>query len=195
MICTHTLSMLHNSKITILLKIFAHCTSRMSENSESGNEETCSICLETLTIEPLADKNEIIELQCQHCFHTTCLQQWLKGTCPLCRDVYQHEQVSTRSHTSSRRSTNRLIMRRNRVYFGRTDIEPYCCCCCLNGCVSKLIGIFIGLLFFSFVFFVIIYASSQYEMYYKSCFVYYKSACRKHVDCHWNGTLQECQNM
>jgi hypothetical protein len=51
--------------------------------------ESCSICLDNAEIE----KNNIIKLNCEHTFHTDCLNPWiyqqhmsiLDTTCPLCR--------------------------------------------------------------------------------------------------------------
>lgn len=52
------------------------------EEEEEGEQEKiiCSICLEVLEI-------DIKYLGCKHCFHDTCISDWLKlkASCPLCR--------------------------------------------------------------------------------------------------------------
>jgi len=49
-------------------------------------EQTCSICLETITIDQHG-----CELVCRHVFHTSCITYWLlsQSNCPLCREVVQ----------------------------------------------------------------------------------------------------------
>lgn len=49
------------------------------------NEECCSICLETYSLE---DDGKICKAGCNHCFHTNCMSNWLMTghqTCPMCR--------------------------------------------------------------------------------------------------------------
>ncbi|PIN13893.1 Anaphase-promoting complex (APC), subunit 11 [Handroanthus impetiginosus] len=72
---------LDESKITACTEIVV-----LSENDEgipSGNGNTCSICLENYC------KIETIRIirKCGHCFHDSCIQQWLgkNSTCPVCR--------------------------------------------------------------------------------------------------------------
>lgn len=44
--------------------------------------ELCSICLE-----PFQNNERIVNLQCNHSYHTTCINNWMrtKPTCPICR--------------------------------------------------------------------------------------------------------------
>jgi hypothetical protein len=44
---------------------------------------TCPICIDSFD-----DKSDIRETPCGHCFHSTCLEDWLRRarTCPLCRE-------------------------------------------------------------------------------------------------------------
>ena len=50
----------------------------------------CSICLDNIE-----DLSDLIKLQCSHCFHSNCINQWLSrsNSCPYCRkiikDTYQ----------------------------------------------------------------------------------------------------------
>lgn len=46
------------------------------------DENTCSICLNAYTQE-----EKVVRLKCNHCFHETCIEAWLKSnkTCPVCR--------------------------------------------------------------------------------------------------------------
>ena len=48
------------------------------------NDNICPICLEDLSSE---SSGEIIKASCTHCFHTECLDKWLREqiTCPCCR--------------------------------------------------------------------------------------------------------------
>ena len=50
------------------------------EQSEEA-EETCAVCLSALL-----DGERVRRLQCRHCFHSVCLDDWLvrRAVCPLC---------------------------------------------------------------------------------------------------------------
>ena len=50
---------------------------------------SCAICLEDL-------KHNLIITPCKHQFHRTCLEKWIKNSCPLCRrKIYdQLERIS-----------------------------------------------------------------------------------------------------
>jgi hypothetical protein len=52
--------------------------------SDDEDEEICSICFSTMTLE---DSHTLVE--CQHKFHINCILQWFRSkqdTCPLCRE-------------------------------------------------------------------------------------------------------------
>lgn len=55
--------------------------------SESEQED-CSICMDVMK-KTTEDHDDVQnkKLQCQHMFHKTCVDKWLKkrGTCPICR--------------------------------------------------------------------------------------------------------------
>jgi len=40
---------------------------------------SCAICLEEITAD------ETVLNPCGHSFHTACIDQWRRGTCPVCR--------------------------------------------------------------------------------------------------------------
>lgn len=56
----------------------------------STEQQECSICLEEI---PPADL--VVELQCFHVFHPSCITEWLRGSkkCPMCRTVQQSAAV------------------------------------------------------------------------------------------------------
>lgn len=48
-----------------------------------GGGDSCAVCLEAIE-----NDDEIRGLKCGHCYHQTCIDQWLTGfraTCPLCK--------------------------------------------------------------------------------------------------------------
>jgi hypothetical protein len=52
-------------------------------NFKKPYTELCSICIDKL-------KTNVIETDCKHIFHKTCLESWIKegsNTCPFCRAV------------------------------------------------------------------------------------------------------------
>lgn len=52
---------------------------------EKNDIKDCVICLETFDM-----NNKVINLQCNHFFHASCIKKWLKiqFTCPTCRSEY-----------------------------------------------------------------------------------------------------------
>lgn len=50
----------------------------------TDGEPACSICMGTVEF-----GNEVLQLQCEHWFHSDCIVTWLKRsqTCPFCREV------------------------------------------------------------------------------------------------------------
>ena len=68
----------------------------------------CSICIENLNIKTNnwfkwnTQSNETIKtiktLECTHQFHTSCINEWLKGnnTCPLCRNVIENSKINNK---------------------------------------------------------------------------------------------------
>jgi hypothetical protein len=61
--------------------LHTYLTSRIHEESDNS-DESCTICLETLT-----STIPTIELQCNHKFHSHCITEWLEREliCPNCR--------------------------------------------------------------------------------------------------------------
>lgn len=57
-------------------------TEEDSDDDESANRVTCSICLD-----PVKSKSEKTVLTCAHVFHSSCIVEWLQRSnrCPLCR--------------------------------------------------------------------------------------------------------------
>lgn len=53
-----------------------------SRESENGSARTCSICMEQY-----AGGEEVKTLPCLHCFHSACVDHWLREhhTCPVCK--------------------------------------------------------------------------------------------------------------
>jgi len=51
---------------------------KYSKKFKFCEDDVCPICLEHLT-------NNTIEIVCGHTFHTHCLREWQRGTCPMCR--------------------------------------------------------------------------------------------------------------
>lgn len=70
-----------DSAIEILLKLPPHKIFFLLEDSYCSKitgDHSCSICLDT---------SDLIQLHCNHTYHSECIQTWLKteNTCPLCR--------------------------------------------------------------------------------------------------------------
>ncbi len=59
-------------------------------------EFVCSICLE----ESVSTENNLQKLSCNHIFHETCLNEWIKTcynhkfTCPICRKKYKFNETN-----------------------------------------------------------------------------------------------------
>lgn len=53
-----------------------------SAKDDTEIKDNCAICMDELTTKMLHRK-----LPCNHCFHATCVDEWLKkhGNCPICR--------------------------------------------------------------------------------------------------------------
>ncbi|KAG5504201.1 hypothetical protein JIQ42_06033 [Leishmania sp. Namibia] len=43
------------------------------------------------------DECSVVVGVCSHIFHLHCLEQWLQGTCPLCRNQWQQERIIQQS--------------------------------------------------------------------------------------------------
>ncbi|KAH7016176.1 uncharacterized protein B0I36DRAFT_43486 [Microdochium trichocladiopsis] len=55
-------------------------------STQSSAAEVCAICLEVLV-----DVDSVRRLKCNHLFHTTCIDSWLKNRhvdCPLCKSIF-----------------------------------------------------------------------------------------------------------
>jgi len=63
-------------------------------------DKTCAICLDELNT---LDQRKLIELECGHDFHTSCIMKWLKQAdkCPLCKGTLNIEVISEPSMTDS----------------------------------------------------------------------------------------------
>ena len=50
-------------------------------------EMCCAICLKEVSYTP-PRKRFVKQLECTHCFHSKCINKWLKNhfTCPVCRN-------------------------------------------------------------------------------------------------------------
>ncbi|KAG2279571.1 hypothetical protein Bca52824_050791 [Brassica carinata] len=57
-------------------------TDGTSPNSLNKDDIKCSICLEEYV-----DGDEVGSMPCEHMFHVSCVQQWLrmKNWCPICK--------------------------------------------------------------------------------------------------------------
>lgn len=84
---TITNSGLDESKIIACTETF-QLPNEGDETIENGDRKTCSICLENYGS---ADELRLI-IKCGHCFHASCIQQWLgkNSTCPVCRTSLCH---------------------------------------------------------------------------------------------------------
>jgi len=58
----------------------------------------CSVCWEEFKLE-----ENVLKLECNHCFHKDCLVPWLElhGTCPVCRKVLIQDKVDQHSSDST----------------------------------------------------------------------------------------------
>ncbi len=55
---------------------------KLSETTKLFEQKSCSICMENFN-----DTEKIIKLKCNHCFHKTCIESWIKIKlkCPICK--------------------------------------------------------------------------------------------------------------
>lgn len=68
-----------------------------SNNHDCGDSSIeCAVCLCRIN-----EGDEVIELRCNHLYHSVCLERWLgygHRTCPLCRDNLQPPQLAAELH-------------------------------------------------------------------------------------------------
>ena len=66
----------------------------------NGEIATCSICMESIGMEPVEDA-PCVSLPCKHHFHKECILPWFKenNKCPDCRQEMPFEEKSSRSAT------------------------------------------------------------------------------------------------
>ena len=83
-------------------------------NIDKFNEETCNICLEIYKEGQIS-----IKLDCGHCFHESCITQWLKmrNTCPVCR----HELESNDPNYEKRKHSHRETLRNFHNNYGNNN--------------------------------------------------------------------------
>ena len=58
---------------------------RPSVVTDVPSGEQCAICLTEMNS---GDDVQVVALPCTHMFHRTCMNQWEKPTCPMCRRVF-----------------------------------------------------------------------------------------------------------
>lgn len=63
--------------------------------------DTCAICLSGMK---KTRKTKV--LPCGHYFHNRCLEQWKKGTCPMCRKEYLRSRYKISLTVEDRHSSN-----------------------------------------------------------------------------------------
>jgi len=81
---------------------------------------TCAVCIEDIEIGEWYKKLP----QCEHCFHATCIDQWLstRATCPVCRqEVMVDDNAAERAADGS---SPRTIPRQIRIISGIRDTQP-----------------------------------------------------------------------
>lgn len=63
-----------------------------------SDDTNCAICRDNI-YENIIDKNiihtEIIQGECNHCYHKNCLDTWIKQTnrCPLCNQEWKTKKI------------------------------------------------------------------------------------------------------
>lgn len=72
----------HDDLAKVLKSIIFSSESEYVDVLVYGNNSQCSICLEEFKT-----NNICYQLPCKHLFHTKCLRQWKKETCPNCRAI------------------------------------------------------------------------------------------------------------
>lgn len=67
-----------------------------------SNHNSCSICLEDFSTS--SNSESLSQMPCHHCFHDSCLTQWLNMAykCPLCRYELETELEAADKETTSR---------------------------------------------------------------------------------------------
>jgi hypothetical protein len=71
--------------------------------------EDCAICFETL------EENIINKWSCNHKFHSNCIKQWKKNSCPLCRTTKLNNEYKL----------NIKIIKSNKTNLSLINPEPY----------------------------------------------------------------------
>jgi len=84
---------------------------------EDPSKFTCAVCIEDIEIGEWYKKLP----QCQHCFHATCIDQWLstRATCPVCRQRVMVDDYADGSNPSAQ-----TIPRQIRIISGFRDTQP-----------------------------------------------------------------------
>merc|ERR1719233_1047339 len=86
----------------------------LKQEGDNPSEFTCAVCIENIEIGEWFKKLP----QCQHCFHATCIDQWLstRATCPICRDeILPDENGGNPSAQIIRDNESRFVLRFTRV--------------------------------------------------------------------------------
>jgi len=78
------------------------------EDSDTGDDSTCPICLA-----PIETGDRVGALKCSHIFHVECLKEWLKrgrNVCPLCMQTdvaaAQYDTVAASEQASTQATTD-----------------------------------------------------------------------------------------
>ena len=84
------------------------------------NEEICSICLDNI-------KQEKTITQCNHSFHTFCINNWLgkRKNCPICRTEIRYQSkyiIDKYYHVSYIHQPNHFIGKLKRILIGSDNI-------------------------------------------------------------------------
>merc|ERR1712083_175804 len=63
-------------------------------NSKDEDDDTVQIC--AICRERIQNEEKVIELKCQHLYHTECAKEWIleKRSCPQCRRKLQRQFIS-----------------------------------------------------------------------------------------------------
>jgi len=98
----------HSKEILDIIITLDHCETVPTENETTmchngklkqkefePSQGTCPICQENIAIDEWYKKLP----QCQHCFHASCIDQWLlrRASCPVCREEIFVEEWSEES--------------------------------------------------------------------------------------------------
>ena len=95
-----------NNKLT---KKYIKMLNNTNKNTkETKINETCSICLEEITLKDYKTK-KILVSDCKHIFHTNCINDWVKTRitsgnkidCPICRsNIIRNDEFKKYTHTT-----------------------------------------------------------------------------------------------